>query len=111
MNLILLAIGIILLASVSCILLIGMMKRSKSGIVMLYQDSCPHCTTLKPIILEASSKTGIPVMMWEANERIDFCKNNNIDRVPMVLEVSGDNILRRYTGDQDLSSLIEFLQR
>ena len=110
-----LLIGIGLVGVVIAVVIVSVvMKKNKSlsggGYVMLYQDSCPHCTTLKPLVEQASSETGQTVELWEANEKIDFCRANGIDRVPMLLKLDGDKIVEKYEGNNDLASIKNFLK-
>ena len=115
MKYILVITGIAIVATIFAILGVSRLMKKSSTLsggefVMLYQDSCPHCTTMKPLVKSASAESGQPVQYWEANEHLDFCRNNAIDRVPMLLRLGADGrIVDTYGGPQDKEGIKSFL--
>ena len=82
-------------------------------LVDVYTPWCGPCNQLSPIIDEVSSETigKVRVGKLNADDNIDFCKNNNVRNIPTILLFKNGEVVERTTGLKSKKDILEMIEK
>ena len=89
-------------------------KKQSCGTVLVYSDSCPHCTSMKPQWEQMKKKLqNKPANIYEINSNdlpyINHPIKNIIDGFPMILNVNNRNITP-FNEERTLDNFVKFAE-
>jgi len=80
-------------------------KTENKKITLYYTDGCTHCLEFKPVWHRLKNKISIPA--FEVN--CSYMENPPVNKFPTImLEMNNRQI--EYTGNRDLTSLLNFVE-
>lgn len=89
-------------------------------IIFVGSLTCPHCTTIKPVINSVVKDLNVTVYYLELSTMTDeenneyysineFLKNNN--SIPLVMAVKNNEVIDSFVGEKDSKDVEEFLKK
>ena len=83
--------------------------KPQPSMVMVYADWCPHCTILKPKFYDAAAAAPtVDFAIVDGDKAKDFVKSRHIKGFPYIFGVSKQGVMKKYSGNRTVKSLIEF---
>jgi len=72
-----------------------------------YKNDCPSCYAISRLLMRAEIPSDVEIIQKnvELSENKDFAKNNNINKVPVLMFENGNKL----EGHIPMSQLLEFL--
>jgi thioredoxin 1 len=82
-------------------------------LVDVYAPWCGPCKQLSPIIDEVSSETigKVRVGKLNADDNMDFCKENNVRNIPTILLFKNGEVVERTTGLKSKKDILEMIEK
>jgi len=79
----------------------------------VYAPWCGPCKQLSPIIDEVSSETigKVRVGKLNADDNMDFCKENNVRNIPTILLFKNGEVVERTTGLKSKKDILEMIEK
>eukprot|EP00696_Hemimastix_kukwesjijk_P009848 gnl/Hemi2/22426_TR7471_c0_g1_i1.p1 gnl/Hemi2/22426_TR7471_c0_g1~~gnl/Hemi2/22426_TR7471_c0_g1_i1.p1 ORF type:complete len:187 (+),score=32.69 gnl/Hemi2/22426_TR7471_c0_g1_i1:810-1370(+) len=78
------------------------------AVAMVYSDSCPHCTTMKPKFMEAARYAQLPFILVNSVRFPMVVQRFSVKGVPTVMRLKNGQIVSVYEGDRGVDSLVKF---
>lgn len=82
-------------------------------LVDVYAPWCGPCKQLSPIIDQVSSETigKVRVGKLNADDNMDFCKENNVRNIPTILLFKNGEVVERTTGLKSKKDILEMIEK
>jgi len=71
-------------------------------------QTCAPCKTLKPIALEVSLETGVPIDFIDVAQNMTLAQNYKVTSVPTLIAVNNGQVKWRHTGMTTKQSLTHY---